>query len=87
MEKKKLILLGAGIRGRSYTNTAWKMSDKYEVVAVAEPVDDRRTKLQELHHIPDEMTFTSWEPLMAMPKFADAVIIATMDRMHCYGGN
>ena len=82
MEKKKLILIGAGMRGISYTNTVLKMDGKFEVVAIAEPIDDRRLTLQKRHKVPDEMCFTSWEPLMAMPKFADAVIVATMDRMH-----
>lgn len=82
MEKKKLILIGAGMRGISYTNTVLKMDGKFEVVAIAEPIDDRRLTLQKRHKVPDEMCFTSWEPLMAMPRFADAVIVATMDRLH-----
>ena len=82
MEKKKLILIGAGMRGKSYTDTAFKMDGRFEVVAVAEPVDDRRNYIKKKHSLPDDMCFKSWEPLMAMDKFADAVVIATMDKGH-----
>lgn len=82
MEKKKLILIGAGMRGKSYTDTAFKMDGRFEVVAVAEPIDDRRNYIQRKHGLPDDMCFTTWEPLMEREKFADAVIIATMDRGH-----
>ena len=82
MEKKKIILIGAGMRGKTYTDMAFAMKEQFEVVAVAEPIENRRRYIQEKHGISDEMCFTSWEPLMAMPKFADAVIVATMDRLH-----
>ncbi len=81
--RKKLILIGSGSRGRGYTDKIkYNYSDRYEVVAVAEPVDDRRNHVQKLHELPDDMCQTSWEPLLELPKFADAVIIATMDRDH-----
>ena len=38
MEKKKIILIGAGLRGLQYTNIMFDLADRYEVVAVAEPV-------------------------------------------------
>lgn len=34
------------------------------------------------HNIPADNVFKSWEQVFARPKFADAVIIATQDRMH-----
>ena len=82
MEKKKIILIGAGMRGKCYTDMAYTIKDRFEVVAVAEPIEDRRAYIQKKHGIPDELCFSSWEPLMEMPKFADAVIVATMDRSH-----
>ncbi|MBE6633238.1 MAG: Gfo/Idh/MocA family oxidoreductase [Ruminococcaceae bacterium] len=82
MEKKKIILIGAGLRGLQYTNIMMDLADRYEVVAVAEPLEDRREYVRKKHNIPAELCFTTWEPLLALPKMADAAIIATMDRDH-----
>ncbi len=83
MEKKKVIVIGCGDRGKTYTDIMKDdFSDKFEVVAVAEPIDARRNYMKEKHGLSDDMCFTSWEPLLAMPKFADVAIIATMDRDH-----
>ena len=81
--KKKVILIGAGGRGYTYTNIMKdNFSDYYEVVAVAEPIDERRNYIKEKHSLPDEMCFTTWELLLAMPKLADIALICTMDRDH-----
>ena len=81
MEKKKLILIGGGNRGNSYTKIG-KELEKFELIAIAEPIKVRREYLAKLHGIPEEMCFESWEPLLALGKIADAAIIATMDRDH-----
>lgn len=80
-EKKKLILIGGGNRGNSYTGIGKELG-KFEVVAIAEPLKIRREYLATLHGVPDEMCFESWEPLLALGKIADAAIISTMDRDH-----
>ena len=82
MKTKKIILVGAGLRGIAYTDVMAEESARYEVVAVAEPIENRREYIRKKHGIPREMCFPTWEPLLSMPKFADAVIIATMDRDH-----
>ena len=79
--KKKLILIGGGNRGNSYTKIGMEL-DKFELIAIAEPLKIRREYLAKLHGIPDEMCFESWEPLLALGKIADAAIISTMDRDH-----
>jgi predicted dehydrogenase len=80
-QKKKLILIGGGNRGNSYTKIG-KELEKFELVAIAEPLKNRRDYLASLHGVPEEMCFESWEPLLALGKIADAAIIATMDRDH-----
>ena len=80
-EKKKLILIGGGNRGNSYTRIGRELG-KFELIAIAEPIKIRREYLARLHGVPDEMCFESWEPLLALGKIADAAIIATMDRDH-----
>lgn len=81
MEKKKLILIGGGNRGNTYTNIG-KNIGKFELIAVAEPIQARREYIAKLHGIPESMQFESWEPLLALGKIADAAVIATMDRDH-----
>ena len=81
MEKKKLILIGGGNRGNTYTKIG-KSIGKFELVAVAEPIDVRRDYIAEMHGIPADRQFKSWEPLLALGKIADAAVIATMDRDH-----
>jgi len=78
---KKVILIGAGIRGQGYTNLMAEQTD-FQVVAVAEPIEERRLYVQEKHRIPDERCFESWEGLLALGKIADVCIVATMDREH-----
>lgn len=81
---KTIILIGAGMRGRGYTNI---MKDSFpegtfKVVAVAEPVENFRNYVKDKHGIDPENCKESWEELLARPKFADAVVICTLDRDH-----
>lgn len=82
MEKKKLIVIGCGARGKAYASIAKEMEGCFEVVAIAEPLKERREHLQKLWNLPEERCFSSWEPLLALPRLADAAVIATMDRDH-----
>ncbi len=84
MENKqfKVIVIGAGSRGTTYTNIMHKVPEKFKVVGVAEPIDDRRDYIKEKHEIEDKNCFTTWEDILAVPRFADIAIISTMDRMH-----
>lgn len=81
-EKKSVILIGAGLRGKTYTDYILRHPGEYELIAVAEPVDDRRNYIKEKHGLPEEMCFTDWRPLLAMPRLSDACFICTMDRDH-----
>ncbi|MBQ7950642.1 MAG: Gfo/Idh/MocA family oxidoreductase [Clostridia bacterium] len=76
----KVILIGAGDRGRIYVSRMPK--DKFKVVGVAEPVAKLREFIKEEYQLSDDMCFESWEDILAKPKFADVAIISTMDRMH-----
>jgi predicted dehydrogenase len=85
MAATKVIVIGCGQRGKIYTDIMAKdFPGQFEIVAVAEPVEDRRNYMKEKYDLPDEMCFESWEPLLAMEKMADVALIATMDRDH-YG--
>lgn len=84
MEKKqfKVIVIGAGGRGTTYTNIMGEVPEMFKVVGVAEPIDDRREYIKEKHGIEDKNCFDTWEKILDVPKFADVAIISTMDRMH-----
>ncbi|MBQ4067161.1 MAG: Gfo/Idh/MocA family oxidoreductase [Clostridia bacterium] len=82
MKKLKVILIGAGDRGIRYTGLMKEMSDKYDIIAVAEPLENRREFIRERHSIPSDMCFEDWRPLLAMGKIADLCLICTMDRDH-----
>ena len=81
-KKIKVILIGAGLRGKCYTDKMKDISDAFEVVAVAEPYKERREYIRDHHGISPDMCFESWEPLLALPKLGDVAVIATMDRDH-----
>lgn len=82
MKEKKLIVIGAGSRGRTYTDIAAASGRGFWVVGVAEPLPQRRNYIRDKHGIPEDMCFDDWKGLLALPKCADAAIIATMDRDH-----
>ena len=78
----KVILIGAGNRGTTYTDIMANHNNDFEIVAVAEPIVGRRNYIRDKHEIADELCFDSWEELLNRPKFADLVIISSMDRDH-----
>ena len=61
MKKIKTILIGAGCRGIAYTDIMNTMSEQFEVVAVAEPIESRRNHVRELHNIPEDRCFKDWK--------------------------
>ncbi len=82
MKKLKAIIIGCGQRGITYSNIMKNSSDKFEVVAIAEPIPERRNYVKEQWEIPEEMCFEDYNPLFKLGKIADFVIIANMDRDH-----
>ncbi len=82
MKPVRAILIGAGDRGRLYSDYALRYPGKLKITAVAEPVDARREKIAELHHLPASMVFNGWEELLYKNPDAEGAIIATQDGMH-----
>lgn len=82
MKTLDVILIGAGDRGNNYTLHMAGMPEKYRVVAVAEPIENRREQIKNRHNIPDDMCFDDWRPLLEKGKIADIALICTMDRDH-----
>jgi len=82
MKRLKVIVIGAGSRGKGYTDIMSGSPEKFQVVGVAEPVESRREYIKEKHGVEEKYCFDTWEKILDIPKFADVAIIATMDRMH-----
>ena len=79
---KTAILIGAGDRGGIYADWARKNPAKCKITGVAEPVASLRERIARFHDISLHRQFESWHDILEEPKFADAVIIATPDRLH-----
>ncbi|WP_433518866.1 Gfo/Idh/MocA family protein [Nonomuraea sp. CA-143628] len=76
-----LAVIGAGLRGAGYARLA-REAGWAEVVAVAEPDPARRAEFAAEHGIAAERAFADWRDLLAEERLADAVIVATQDRLH-----
>ena len=77
-----MIVAGAGGRGTGYASFALARPKEARVIGVAEPREEYRDRLVRDHSIPRSGVFADWADMAARPRFADAVIIATQDRMH-----
>lgn len=74
-----LAVVGAGSRGAGYARIA-TADGRARVVAVAESTPSRRARAGEQH--PGAALYNDWRALAALPRQADAVIIATLDADH-----
>lgn len=84
-EIPNIALIGAGNRGRVYTDWIAAHRDRMQVVAVAEPDEQRRESLRAIHGISVAHSFTHWEELFrpgATDEPLHGVIIATGDLDH-----
>lgn len=82
MSKVKAIILGAGQRGLVIANYAKSYPNELEIVAVADPREDRLKEMGDSHNVPEENRVDNWEELLNRPKFADLVVVTTQDNMH-----
>lgn len=79
------VVVGAGQRGKdAYGPYALSHPEDIQIVAVAEPVAERRLAMQRCHGIDDAHAFTCWQDLVKVPRLADAALICTPDDDH-YG--
>lgn len=82
MNKITFAILGMGNRGTAYASKLLKYPEETQVVAIA---DSRRIRLDAANkhlQLPEEMLFDSADSILAQPKLADYMIIATQDAQH-----
>ncbi|RLV10349.1 oxidoreductase [Streptomyces griseocarneus] len=82
MPPVSLLVIGAGDRGTGYAEWVLKHPDRAAVVGVAEPRGVRRDRIVAAHGIARENAVLDWKELAARGRFADAVLICTLDRAH-----
>jgi predicted dehydrogenase len=80
--KISILILGGGSRGSTYAHYAKDHPQEMEVVGIAEPRDFHRESFVQNYGIPLKNVFRDWESALEQPKFADAVVVSTQDRMH-----
>jgi predicted dehydrogenase len=82
MKQIKFLIIGAGDRGNLYAEYSLYHSNEMKVVGIAEPKDYKREEFCKKYSIKKDYVFDTWEDALKVKKFADAVIIATPDRLH-----
>jgi predicted dehydrogenase len=76
------IVLGAGSRGNTYSVWTKDNPAQMKIVGVAEPIPDRQERFARMYDIPAANRFPSWDNALALPKFADAILITMPDLLH-----
>ena len=83
MNKIKIAIIGAGVRGRYiYGDFIERNKDLYEIVAVVDNKIGRREKFKEIFNLSEERVFKDMNTFFKKEKMADVVIVATLDNTH-----
>ena len=82
MSKVTFAVMGMGNRGTKYAEKQQDFPERMEVTAVADPRPVRLESANKFLKLPPERIFSSGEELLAAPKLADIMIIATQDAQH-----
>ncbi|CAL1545271.1 unnamed protein product [Lymnaea stagnalis] len=81
-EPHTCLVIGAGSRGSGYAVFSKLYPQDMKVVGVAEPNKIRRERMVQAYDIAENKIFTDWRDAAKQEKFADFVIIATVDQDH-----
>lgn len=78
-----IAILGLGGRGlHVYAPIIEKNSDKMELTAVADIIEDKVLEAKERYHLKEENCFYSAEEILSKDRLADVMFICTQDRDH-----
>lgn len=81
--KLKVAFAGLGSRGKdTYAPTVELFADRMEMTGIADIDPAKVADVAARYHIPPELCFSSAEEMLAQPRLADAMVIATQDRQH-----
>ncbi len=82
MKKIRAVLVGCGGRGLVYAKCSVAYRNEFDIVAVAEPNEERRTKIVELLGISKSNVFNTLQDMIDAKFECDIVIVATNDSAH-----
>lgn len=82
MKKVKFAFLGMGNRGINYSSKVERYPEEMEVVAIADLRRERLEVANKIFHLPEDRLFNSAEELLAQPKLADILVVASQDQQH-----
>ena len=82
MKQLKLALVGCGDRGSCYMHYLDDNPEKFKLVAVADPLPEKRQYFIDNYDVPAEGVYDDYKKLLSQPKLADIVMICTQDKMH-----
>lgn len=77
-----VVVVGAGSRGNTYARYSQKFPDAVKIVGVSDINPERKAAFAKLYNIPEEHQFGDFHEILAVPKFADAMVISTPDDLH-----
>lgn len=78
----RVIILGAGDRGRTYAAYAKAYPDEVKIIGVAEPVQISRKNMIAEHNIPADHVWLDWSDAVASAPECDVMVICTPDALH-----
>ena len=65
MKKLSVIVMGCGNRGSNYARHMATMPEQYRVVGAADPDSARLAKMRNLHNIPAENCYSTYQEIRA----------------------
>lgn len=82
MKKVTFAVVGLGNRGAVYASHHLKLADQMEVTAIADTRQECLDTANAYLRLPEQRLFHSAEELLAQPRLADVMVIATQDAQH-----
>ena len=82
MKKVSFAFLGMGDRGTVYASKVLLHPEEAEITAIADLRQEQLDKVCKYIDLPQDRVFHSAEELLAQPKLADIMVIATQDQQH-----
>lgn len=82
MKKVTFAIAGMGSRGNAYGSKLVLVPEKAEITAAADPRRERLLDANTYMHLPENRLYTDIQAMLAEPRLADVMIIATQDQFH-----
>ena len=79
----RVAICGLGGRGKdAYAPIAEVLPDKMQIVAIAEPIEEKREYVRKRYNVPAENCYELGEVMFEQEKLADVAFICTQDQQH-----